>query len=169
LFLTPFLALLLGRSVADFAAWLRRPWQRWCLGTALLAVSLAQAVWLVVAGESIRHVDPDTYARQALDYIEKHASASFRVSDKIRAIALTEHWELPANVAHDREGTHVVFFGDSEGPGPWNWNVNDPWLTEAVFGPREVNLNWYSSWAGHDHIVVMTLEKAKATGAPLAQ
>ena len=107
--------------------------------------------------------------QDALDYIEKHASASFRVSDKIRAIALTEHWELPANVAHDREGTHVVFFGDSEGPGPWNWNVNDPWLTEAVFGPREVNFNWYSSWAGYDHIVIMTLEKARATGAPLAQ
>ena len=169
LFLTPFLALLLARGIADFAAWLRRPWQRFCLGAALLAVLVAQAAWLVAAGESIRHIDNDAYAKQALDYVRDHASLRFLVSNKIRAIARTEHWDLPANVVKDQNGTRVVFFGDSEGPGSWYWQVNDPWLTEAVFGPREVNLNWYSGWSGHDHVLVMTMDKAKATGVPLAK
>jgi hypothetical protein len=47
--------------------------------------------------------------------------------------------------------------------------VNDPWLIKAAFGPREVDLNWYSSWLGHDHVVVMTLDKARATGVPVAR
>jgi hypothetical protein len=169
LFVAPFLALLLARGIADFAAWLARPWQRWCFGAALLGVLVVQAAWLVAAGESIRHFDPNVYVSQALDYVRDHASIRFRVSNKIRAIARAERLPLPANVATGREGTEVVFFGDAEGPGSWKWRVNDPWLTKAVFGPREMNFNWYSSWSARDHIVVMTLDKARATGVPLAR
>jgi hypothetical protein len=32
-----------------------------------------------------------------------------------------------------------------------------------------VNFNWYAGWLGRDHLVVMSLEKARATGVPLAR
>jgi len=169
LFVAPFFALLVARGTADFAAWLPRPWQRWGLATALVAAFSINAAWLVSAGESIRNIDPNWYVRQALDYVKGHASTRFRVSNQIRGIAQAQNLTLPANVVTGNDGTEVVFFGNAEGPGPWNWRVNDPWLTKKVFGPREVNFDWYSSWSGHDHIVVMGIEKAKATGVPLAK
>ena len=38
-----------------------------------------------------------------------------------------------------------------------------------MFGPREVNFNYYSTWRGSDRVVVMTIEKARAAGVWLAQ
>ena len=169
LFLVPFLSLLLARFCADFMRWLPRQWLRISFAAALLAVLMVQGIWIVTAAESLRHVDPNTYVAQALSYIAKRPDASFRVSGQVRSLAKTQHLTLPANVVGPKAGEHVVFFGRVEGPGPWNWKVNDPWLTEAVFGPREINFNWYSSWSGHDRVVVMTLEKARSTGVPLAR
>jgi hypothetical protein len=169
LFVAPFFSLMLARGVTDLARWLPRPWLRWGFGAALLGVLTAQALWLVAAGESIRHIDPDAYVRQALDYVRDHGSIGFRLSNQVRALANAQHLALPPNVVKGRAGTEVVFFGQSEGPNPWKWRVNDPWLTNAVFGPREMNFNWYSSWSGHDRVVVMALDKARATGVPSAR
>jgi hypothetical protein len=169
LFVVPFLSLLMARGIADLALWLSRPWLRRGLAVALLLGLVVQAAWLIKAGESIRHIDPGTYARQALDYVRAHADTRFRVSNQIRALARAQHLELPPNVARAHDGTKVVFFGNAEGPGAWKWHTNDPWLTEAVFGPREVNFDWYSGWAGADRVVVMAMDKARATGVPLAR
>jgi len=170
LFVTPFLALLLARGVADLAALLsRRPWPRWGLAAILSGALAVNAAWLIAAGESIRSIDPNLYVRQAIEYVAKHDSIRFRVSPRIRSLARAQGLAMPPNVVKDKEGSQVVFFGTAEGPGDWNWRVNDPWLTKAVFGPREVNFDYYSSWNGHDHIVVMALDKAKATGVPLAR
>ena len=125
--------------------------------------------WLIGAGESIRNIDPDQDVRQALEYVRAHADTQFRVSNRVRASARAQHLALPSNVVSGRAGTEVVFFGIAEGPGSWNFQTNDPWLTKAVFGPREVNFNWYAGWMGHDHLVVMTLDKARATGVSLAR
>jgi len=169
LFLVPFMALLLARGVADFAAWLPRRALQYGFAAGLVGIALAEANWLIDAGESIRHVDPAAYARQALDYVREHGETRFRVSNQIRALAREQDLKLPANVATGDEGTEVVFFAKAEGPGPWEWASNDPFLTQAVFGPREVSFNWYSSWAGHDRVVVMKREKARRTGVPLAK
>ncbi|MFZ1219123.1 MAG: hypothetical protein WAO00_07510, partial [Chthoniobacterales bacterium] len=75
---------------------------------------------------------------------------------------------LPSN-AVQANADEVVFFARAEGAQSYAWSVNDPWLTRAVFGPREINFNYYSTWEGFDRVVVMTLVKAKAAGIPLAQ
>jgi len=63
----------------------------------------------------------------------------------------------------------VVFFARGDGPTPYVWKVNDRWLVEAVFGPRELNFNWYSTWSGHDRVVVMKIDKARSFGVALAK
>jgi hypothetical protein len=169
LFLVPFLALLLARGIADLVHWLPRRWLRICAGAALGATLIAHASFLVAAGESIRDIDPQADVERALSYIAKRPNAAFRLSAKVRALAKAAQLVLPANVVSGQRGDHLVFFGQADGPGPWHWMTNDPWLTEAVFGPREVNLNWYSSWSGNDRVVVMTLEKARSAGIALAR
>jgi hypothetical protein len=113
-------------------------------------------------------VDDELYAREALSYVRAHPKETFRVSASVRRLGLGKTGKLPANVTRGKADS-VVFFGNGEGPGPWNWNTNDRFLTQAVFGPREMNFNYYPSWAGHDHVVVMSFDKARATGAPIAR
>jgi hypothetical protein len=128
---------------------------------------VANARWLIVAGESIRHRDDGAAALQAVSYVRDHPTVRFRVSPKVAALAAQRGLALPAN-ASQAEADEVVFFVREEGPPPGRWAVNDPWLTRAVFGTWEVNINYYE-WGGYDRIVVMTLEKARAAGTPLAQ
>ena len=169
LFVMPFSSVLMARGVSELSAISRARWLRSAVAAAMLAACAAEALWLVGAAESIRHLDPPQYARQALDYVKTHRSTQFRISDQVRALLQAQSLSLPENVVTG-SASHVVFLGTAEGPGGWNWKVNDPNLTEAVFGPREVNFNWYSSWeSGRDRVVIMTLDRARATGVPLAK
>jgi hypothetical protein len=169
LFFTPFMAVLLARAAADLEALIPKRYPRWPLAGVLGALGLLQAGWLIWAAESIRNASPKADARKALAYVREHPSTRFRVSAGIHANAgLKESAKLPRNVTRGAADA-VVFLRRTEGPGPWDWNTNDPWLFERVFGPREVNLNWYSSWGGYDHVVIMSFEKAKATGAPITR
>jgi hypothetical protein len=168
LFFMPFLAVLLGRTAADVQSFVTRRWARRSLAGVLAALGLLQAVWLVRAAESIRHVDGKVYAREALAYVRAHPDTTFRVSRGVRNLGLGKHEKLPPNVT-ERKAESVVFFGNAEGPGPWNWTPNDRSLTQAIFGPREMNFNYYPSWAGHDRVVVMRIDKARATRVPIAR
>ena len=170
LFLVPFMALLLARAVSDFMRWLPRRPLKYAFAAGLVAVLFVQASWLVIAGESIRHFEPALYVSQALDYVRDHADTRFRISSQVRALARQHGFDLPPNVASGSEGSQVVFFGKAEGPAdPYKWATNDPFLTKAVFGQQEVNFNWYSSWFGNDHVVIMDLKRAKDTGVQPAQ
>jgi hypothetical protein len=169
LLVLPFFALMMARGIGDFARWLPRRELRWALSAGLLGVFAVQAAWEIAAGESIRSFNPDRYVSEALEYVRARADTQFRVSNRVRAIARAQHLDLPPNVVSGRAGTEAVFFGIADGPGSWYFQTNDPWLTKAVFGPREVNFNWYAGWTGNDRLVVMTLEKARATGVSLAR
>jgi Dolichyl-phosphate-mannose-protein mannosyltransferase len=165
---TPILCVLAARGVATIFERLRYRWARVALGVALSACGLAQALFLVRAGESIRHVDYDAYVREAVEYVAKHPNTQFRVSERVRDRATKHHIPLPNNVVRAPLGQAVVMFGAADMGPPELYKENDPWLTDAVFGPREVNFNWYAIWAGSDHVVIMPIEKARAGAVPLA-
>ena len=59
-------------------------------------------------------------------------------------------------------------FGRADMGDPNKYLQNDPWLTDAIFGPREVNFNWYSVWGGRDRVVVMPFPKAVGGKVPTA-
>jgi len=169
LLLGPFGALLAARGIADVTGRLRSRWLRAPLLAAFAAVAIWQAAFLIRAGERIRWPDSQRDTREALAYVAQHPNHTFRVSGLVRAIAAAQRLVMPANVTQGPADS-VVFFCEAEGPGPYSWKTNDPWLTEAVFGPMEVNINWYSSWqGGRDRILVMTTEKARGTEVKLAE
>jgi len=175
LFLTPFLCVLAARGVAEISQRLRFAWARRSFAGAVTAALAANALFLVQAGEGIRHFDPSIYVAQAVAYVTGHPRTRFLLSNKVRALAAAQQLRLPPNVASnvgatkDRSFDQVVFFPQAEGPDPWHMKTNDPWMTKAVFGPREINFGWYATWTGRDRVVVMTAAKAKAIGARLAQ
>ena len=165
---TPIMCVLAARGLAEIEGRLKYRWLRWGLAGILSVIALAQAVFLIRAGESIRHVDYDAYVREAVEYVAKHPKEQFRVSEKVRARAANQHLALPANVVTAPGGQAVVMFGRAEMGPPGLYKENDPWLTDAVFGPRDVNFNWYAVWGGNDRVVVMPIEKARAGAVPLA-
>jgi hypothetical protein len=169
LLIAPFLSVLMARSIGEIMDRLRHWWARWCLTGLLLVVGGANAIWLVRAGESIRNANPKSDVRQAVTYVANHPKTRFRLSPRVKALAAEQHLAIPVNATDAANPGAVVFFARSEGPDPFHWNTNDPWLTLATFGPHEINLNWYAGWIGYDRVVAMTIEKARATGVVLAK
>jgi 4-amino-4-deoxy-L-arabinose transferase-like glycosyltransferase len=168
LLMAPFLALLSARGLAEPLLRLRWPAARLAVAIVICGALTANAAWLISAAESIRHRDDSAAAEKAIIYVRNHPHTRFRISPRIIAFAASRGLTLPANIV-PANADEVVFFALSEGAPAVNWLVNDPWLTKAVFGPREVNFNYYSTWQGSDRVVVMTREKARASGAPVAQ
>lgn len=167
LLLAPFLAVLSARGLAEALLRARWPAARLALAVAICGALAANAGWLIFAGESIRHRDYGAAALKAVAYVRDHPGTRFRVSPKVKALAAERGLALAAN-ANQAEADEVVFFVLQEGPPTARWGpLSDPWLTRAVFGSWEVNINYYA-WGGYDRIVVMTLDKARAMGAPLA-
>jgi hypothetical protein len=75
---------------------------------------------------------------------------------------------LPANITDKPDADAVVFFAHADGPRA-SAGRRMILATRAIFGPREVNFNWYSTWdSGRDRVVVMTSKKAKAASVDLA-
>ena len=168
LLLAPFLALLSARGLAEALLRLRWPAARLALTIVVSCALVANAAWLISAGESIHHRDDGASAREAVTYVRNHPQTRFRVSPRVTSLATARGLTLPAN-AVQADADEVVFFAPSESGDVTRWLVNDPWLTRAVFGPREVNFNYYSTWSGSNRVVVMTLAKAKASWAPVAR
>jgi hypothetical protein len=165
----PIMSLFAARGISEIFVWLKNRWARRALSLALAGVALAQAVWLVTSAESIRHYDPKAYVRQAIAYVARHPKEQFRISPQVRKIARQEHLVLPPNAVNAPLGQAVVMFGRAEMGDPGLYKENDPWLTDAIFGPREVNFNWYAVWGGRDRVVVMPIAKARAGAVPMAR
>ncbi|HEY2900621.1 MAG TPA: glycosyltransferase family 39 protein [Polyangia bacterium] len=169
LFLTPFLGVLAARGIAAGVKRLPHVRLRAALAGILAIVAVVQAAWLIGAGESIRHFDSKVDVKDAVAYVADHPETRYRLSDRVRSMAAQQGVTLPANATDRADEQAVVFFARADGPGPRHWKTNDRWLTKAVFGPREINFNWYASWENRDRVLVMTVEKARATGVALAQ
>jgi hypothetical protein len=163
LLLVPFFALLLARTVGEAWARVPRPWARAPLALGLLLLAGSHALFLIRAGESIRHPSLVGDVRQALKYVASEPEMRFRLSPRILSVARSRHLPIPKN-ARGRDAEHVVFLAQAEGANLWEWPADDPFAIERVFGPREVNLDWYPSWVGADHVIVMTSKKARAIG-----
>jgi hypothetical protein len=168
LFVTPFLALFLGRTALALGALAGTKPRRWALAGLLVGVSLPDAVFVIAAGESIRHASPALAVRQAFEYAAARPDVRFRASEKVLASAKQHRVPIPRNVRAQGRADKVLFWGKDDVPDPWRHRTNDPNLYDAVFGPREVNLFWYSTWSGKDHVVTTSLANAQSLAIAVA-
>jgi hypothetical protein len=169
LLITPFLGVFAARGLSEIGARLPRWWLRYGLAALASVAFVAGAVWLIAAGESIRRPDGNDQVRKALAYVSKHPGKRFKLSPQVTAIAQAQKLPIPPNAKAETGADQMVFFLRAEGGDPFVRRSNHPWLFKAVFGPRDVNLNWYSTWDASDRVVVMTVEKAKWARIALAK
>jgi hypothetical protein len=162
LLVAPFLALFAARGLYEIGTRLPRWWLRWSLaGLVAVAFLGGGAWWLIFASQSVRHRNPEEEVRDALAYVGKHPRTRFELSPRVTSLAKLQQLPVPPNAQAAADADEVVFFPRAEGIDIFHWKTNDPWLTKAVFGPLEVNFNWYSTWQGPDRVVVMTKDKAE--------
>jgi hypothetical protein len=163
--LTPILAILAARGVVLIWQLHRSAVLRVPLAAFVIVVVGFNAYWQYHCAETVVHRSVGRFGRELADYLERHASARFHVSNKV-ASALAEHGlELPENTTDDpyAERDKLVLYASEARANASSWPANDPWLTETWFGPREVNYNYYPTWRGDDRILVMSLSKARET------
>jgi len=165
LLLAPFFGLLAARALGALVDWLPHVALRVAVWVALGCAGSANGAFLVRAAESIQHQSVEDDVRQALAYIAARPDSRFRLSSGVQDTASRAHLRVPPN-AKGRRFEHVVFFVPSEGPFAFDWPGNDPFAFEQIFGPKEVNIEWYPTWWGSPHLGVMTLDKARGIGVP---
>jgi len=165
LLMAPCFGLLLAGGLGALVERLPHAGLRGLVFAALTATGVANGAFLVSAGESVRDADIDREVRRALDYVSARPASRFLLSPRLHAIAATHHFELPPNVV-ERGGDRVAFIAPAEGPDPFTWPGNDPWAIDQVFGPRDVNVDWYPNWLSGQRIFVMSVAKAREVGVP---
>ncbi len=170
----PFLAIAAARGAGVVGEFLARPrnrpraqargatWSRAAWAGLLCAVLCVNALSVIVNAESIVARHSDRFVREAAEYIRTHGQTKFllspRVEHEVAALAvqpLDNVTVLPA------EADIVVLYA-REGMKRWHdWPANRPRLTQACFGPGEVNFNIYPNWWGDDRIVAISRPRAE--------
>ena len=138
------------------AAWWRAVW------AGLLGATLClNASWLIASAESIKARHTDRFVREAAAYIRAHSDTRFLLSPRVKHdVAVVG---LPfQNLTVDRAKADVVVLYAREGMRRWHdWPANRRGLTQACFGPREVNFDMYPNWWGDDRIIAIDRRKAE--------
>jgi len=165
LVVTPFLALLAARGAREAVGALRPRLLRALGVLALLGILLTNAAFLINAAGSIHSRDPERTARQALEYIRARPRLRIAISTGVRSRLATVDDRLPGNVVPDLAGADQAFILASEASRFLPWPQGDrPETTLGWFGPHEVNLEYYISWAGDDHILRYGARRAMRLG-----
>jgi len=120
-------------------------------------------LWLVQSALSIKQMrTPGRMERQLIQYLDRHPKTTFwfssQVADNIRAIDKKKR----PNIVQDRSKNpdFCVFYSKEVDLDHFGL-ANRFRYTEHVFGPQEVNFDYYSSWYGPNRIVVMKTQFAE--------
>ncbi len=135
---------------------------------ALLAILVVNGYWIVYSAWTIRMRHTDLFAVQAISEISKRPEELVYITPA--AQALLSGQELPANVTteHSQEANLVLsaYLGDSFDEEEGHWPINWPNAAPEIFGPNEINMDWYASWPGVERFVLSVPELAKEDGRP---
>jgi hypothetical protein len=151
-------AVQLGRTAWRPAVW-----------AALLGVLLCfNAWWLIASAESIVARHTDRFVREAAEYIREHTDTKFLLSPRVtRDVAMVA--PPLGNLTVDPAEADVFVLYAREGMRRWHdWPANRRGLTQACFGPREVNFDMYPNWWGDDHIVAINRRRAEEISLHIA-
>jgi hypothetical protein len=159
----------LERNRVESTTQLSRPTFARALWVGLLCITVGlNASWLVASAESIVSRHTDRFVREASQYVRTHPDTKFLLSPRIKH-DLTVVEPSPHNVTDDPIEADAFVIYAREGMLRWHdWPANRRGLTQACFGPREVNFDMYPNWWGDDRILVINRTRAKEIGLRIA-
>jgi hypothetical protein len=163
LVLAPFLALLSARGIAWAVRRLRSPVLGGALAAGVGTMLAANALFLVRAGESIPHREDGRFVAALARHIDERPATQFLVSRKVwdRLAAFDGKTRPNVSLTLSSSTKAVVVYAFEAMRATVEWPANIRRLTEATFGPLEVNFDYYPTWLGSDRILVMPVEEAR--------
>jgi 4-amino-4-deoxy-L-arabinose transferase-like glycosyltransferase len=160
-------ASVIGEFLGGGAAQLRRTARAAWVGFLTVALCF-NAWWLIASAESIAARHTDHFVCEAAKYIREHRDTKFLLSPRVT-------WDVArvaaplGNLTGDPAQADAFVLYTREGMRRWHdWPANRRDLTQAWFGPREVNLNMYPNWWGDDHIIVINRRRAEEISLHIA-
>jgi hypothetical protein len=161
--LIPFLAVLAARGAGLLWASDKRS-----LKLAVLVLSwsviAAHAAFGIDAAESVIHASPERTANEVRTFVARHPQEVFLASPRVRELL----GDAPNVTAEPSASTARLLAFPQELLVEWEWPSHDPFLVERVFGPREIDWRYYTTWRGHPRVVLMDVGRARAIGASLS-
>ena len=140
---------------------------------AILATSVALATafgwnaWQQVAfGRSIAAAQREPLVRQVAEYLARHASVPVALSPCLAAELSATGAPLPANVTEPGRARQYIFRMSELASSNAHlsfWPATRHNTLDWI-GPREVNLNYYPTWPGTDHAIILKIDAAEHMG-----
>lgn len=157
LLLFPFLAVLCAWGVA--ATWNWNFFRSNTFARAVLAATIFSALlfnfsWLYAAGETISRKLTVDWTQKLDSYVLENKDTTFYLSPGVRSVIDTNGFP---NVVRDPQQADKLIFVFSEVNFPVG---NRPNVYDPIFGPYEINMDYYPSWMEDDRIMVMPMEDA---------
>jgi hypothetical protein len=171
LVVAPFLAILAARGVIVVWSWIKYKQLRVVL-TIIVTIAIAiNAGWIVYSAGTISDRETDRFLYEMADYIDKRPGTVYFVSDQLWEDLIMLDGNQRSNVIRsDFNQADMILFYALEGvESIFDWPRNKPGLATKIFGPWEVNFDYYPTWEGNDRILLMPIDKAKKIGILLVQ
>ena len=174
----PFIALFAGAGLDQLLRAIHRIELRTTIAVVAFLPFVFGTVALAHAAETIAHRSTASTVRAAMQWIRQHPHDRFEVTANVAKEAELASTPLPPNADRQPGARYLVFWLSDLRLGPWLQVVADPataggfqptWTanqraTFRVFGPQEVDFNFYPDWAGDDRILIMPAQQAAQAG-----
>jgi hypothetical protein len=171
LLIFPNIAILSGFGFRHLVNSLRSSALVWRLApvAALLVLLGVNAQWIAHTAWTMQMRNSPIFADQALAAIAQRGDQ--RVYITPAALVLLEDRELPPNAVVQFTGDEdLVLFayrGDTHDEEEGSWPINYPGSSPEIFGPREINFDWYAHWPGAERFVLADPQLAWQDGIRL--
>ena len=164
LMLFPFLAVFAARGTFVIAGLCGRHWQKAVIGAVVAGMLFVNGFSIVTAGISVKNRLSTDHIAQLAEYIDDRPEMRFILSTRVWDGLSAHDRKVRANITRDpREAVQAAVFYSLEPHEGMRMNANRVFYTMAVFGPRDVNFNYYPMWL-NDRIIVMPVAAAKVLG-----
>ena len=127
---------------------------RTILGAAILAALFLNFSWLYAAAQTISPKLTVDWTQELDGYLSENKGTRFYLSPGVRSAVDTTG--VP-NIVNDPSQADKLIFVFSEVNFPLG---NRPNVYEPIFGPYEINMDYYPSWMEDDRLMVMPMENA---------
>jgi hypothetical protein len=160
LLLFPCLAILAARGITTL--WTspffhKHFWGKTGLALVLFVALAANFSWLYTAAYTIKSRDKSNSGTKLAAYIQQNTNTNFYLSTQAKKLLPDSSLQSLHNVLSQTEGASVYLFMSSEVGDPL---ANQRNLYTVLFGPYEVNFNYYPSWDGDSRVVAISMKNA---------